>query len=244
MLSKIIYSFVWNDFCDWYIEMAKSRLYSDDEEAKSAVLTRALDLFEEMLKIVHPFMPFITEEIWQLIDERKDGESISTSKFPEFIPELINQDAENEIQFVQELITAIRNIRGEMNIPPSKNINVFIKGNEVTENQKTYIKKLGRVEELTANPDLEKPHASASSVVRGHDIYIPLEGLIDLDVERNRLQKDITRLEGSLNGVNKKLSNDNFVKNAPSEVVEKEQQKKFDWEDKLSKLKVMLEDLK
>lgn len=242
--TKIIYSFVWNDFCDWYIEMSKSRLYSDDEEVKAAVLTRALLLFDDMMKIVHPFMPFITEEIWHLLFSRKDGESISTSEFPMFNEELISPAAEEEILFVQELITAIRNIRGEMNIPPSKNISVHIQGNSLSENQINYIKKLGRVDELISDPDLQKPHGAASSVVKGNNVYVPLEGLIDASVERNRLEKEIQRLEGSLNGVSKKLQNEKFVNNAPAEIIEKERQKLADWEEKLGKLKVMLEDLR
>ncbi|MGE5402352.1 MAG: valine--tRNA ligase [Ignavibacteriales bacterium] len=241
---KIIYSFVWNDFCDWYIEMSKSRLYSDNEEIKSAVLTRAVALFEDMLKIVHPFMPFITEEIWHLTPGGSEKNSISLTDFPEIQPSLIDTKAEAEILFVQEIVTAIRNIRGEMNIPPSKFVDVFINGEELTENEKVYIKKLGKVENLSDGKNLEKPKASASAVVRDSDIYIPLEGLIDLDVERNRLQKDIARLEGSLVGVNKKLSAESFVNNAPKDIVEKERQKKADWEDKLAKLKTMLDDLK
>ena len=129
--TKIIYSFVWNDFCDWYVEMIKNRLYADDEEVKSAVLTRALSIFENMLKMVHPFMPFVTEELWQLIKERKEGESISTSEFPKVKKELINPQADREMETVVNIVTAIRNIRGEMNIPPSKKINVFLKSNEV-----------------------------------------------------------------------------------------------------------------
>ncbi|MCU7495499.1 MAG: valine--tRNA ligase [Ignavibacteria bacterium] len=241
---KIIYSFVWNDFCDWYIEMSKSRLYSDDEEVKSAVLTRAISLFEEMLKIVHPFMPFITEEIWHLMKERGEKESISLNCFPEENPSLIDTEAEKEIQLVQDIVTSIRNIRGEMNIPPSKSIDVYIKGGDLTENEMVYIKKLGKVNSLFGGKDLLKPKASASAVVKDSEIFIPLEGLIDLDVERTRLQKDIQRLEGSLTGVNKKLSSESFVNNAPKDIVEKERQKKSDWEEKLGKLKNMLEDLK
>jgi valyl-tRNA synthetase len=240
----LIYSYVWNDFCDWYIEMAKGRLYSDDEEVKSAVLTRAIALFEDMLKIVHPFMPFLTEEIWQVIKERKEGESISTADFPVYNASLVDTEAEDEMQYVQELVTAIRNIRGEMSIPPSKNIEVFIRGNSLSENQLVYIKRLGKIENISVGIDIEKPKASASAVVKETGIFIPLGGLIDLDVERNRLQKDIVRLEGSLQGVSKKLANENFVKNAPSDVVEKERQKKSDWEEKLSKLKALYEDLK
>jgi valyl-tRNA synthetase len=242
-VTKFIYSYVWNDFCDWYIEMMKSRLYADDEEVKSAVLTRAVMLFEEMLKIVHPFMPFITEELWNLLYERKEGESISIIAYPDFEDGLINKNAEEEFEFVEEFVTSVRNIRGEMSIAPSKNIDVYFRGDDLTENQKSYIKKLGKVDNIFTDKYLKKPSASASSIVKGCDLFIPLEGIIDLEVERNRLQKEIVRLANSLNGVNKKLSNQNFIKNAPDEVVEKEKQKKTDWEEKLIKLKTILDDL-
>jgi valyl-tRNA synthetase len=241
--SKIIYSFVWNDFCDWYVEMAKNRIYSGEDEVKSAALTRAISVFENLLKIVHPFMPFISEELWNLIEERKEGESISTSQFPVADNALINTEAEKEMEFVQDIITAIRNIRGEMNIPPSKLINVMLKSSSVSEHQISYIKKLGKVESVTVDENLVKPKASASSLVKSCEIYIPLEGLIDLDVERGRLQKEITRLQGSLAGIEKKLSNSNFVNNAPADIVEKEKAKQRDWTAAIAKLQEILENL-
>jgi valyl-tRNA synthetase len=241
--SKIIYSFVWSDFCDWYIELSKKRLYSDNVEVKSAVLTRALHLFENLLKIVHPFMPFLTEELWHSIEDRKEDESISTAKYPEPDQSLIDTRAEAEMEFVRNIITAIRNIRGEMNIPPSKFVNAFIKTSEIQEYQLDYIKKLSRVENITVNKNLDKTKASASAVIKDAEIYIPLEGLIDLDVERNRLQKEITRLEGVLSGINKKLSNEKFVQNAARDVVEREQTKKRDCEINLEKLKENLKSL-
>ena len=241
--TKIIYSFVWNDFCDWYVEMIKNRLYGDSEEVKSAVLSRALSIFENMLKMVHPFMPFVTEEIWQLIKERNAGESISTSKFPKVKTELINPQADKEMETVVDILTAIRNIRGEMNIPPSKKITVLLKTNKVSERQIDYIKKLAKVEELKAAENITKPKASASAIVKSSEIYVPLEELIDLDVERQRLQKEITRLEGSLAGIKKKLSNEKFVTGAPADVVEKERAKQRDWQENLRKLKEILDSL-
>jgi len=241
--TKIIYSFVWNDFCDWYVEMIKNRLYADDEEVKSAVLTRALSIFENMLKMVHPFMPFVTEEIYQLITQRKDGESISTSDFPKVKKELINEKAEREMEFVKEVVTAIRNIRGEMNIPPSKLVEVKLKSKFIQFDQFDYIDRLARAKSISVNPQMPKPKASASSVTNNAEIYIPLEGLIDLDVERQRLQKEITRLEGSLAGIEKKLSNEKFVNGAPAEVVEKERTKRRDWQENLNKLKEILKNL-
>ncbi|MBI1939228.1 MAG: valine--tRNA ligase [Ignavibacteriales bacterium] len=242
--SKIVYSYVWNDFCDWYVELSKQRLYQGSEEEKSAVLTRAILLFEEMLKLVHPFMPFITEEIWQLFDEKKAGESISVSSFPKFNKDSVDENSEKEILFVQDVVTAIRNIRGEMNISPARAINVFLKTDRVTEEQSKYIKSLVRIDELKVNAHMEKPKASASAVVKGCDIFIPLEGLIDLNVERTRIEKEIARISGSLEGVKKKLTNEGFVAKAPADVIERERMKMNDWEKALEKLKAILEDLK
>jgi valyl-tRNA synthetase len=241
--SKIIYGFVWNDFCDWYIELAKNRLYHGDDEVKSAVLTRAIFLFDDMMKLVHPFMPFISEEIWQLLDERKKGDSISIRKFPGFNPDLVDEKAEAEINFVQEMVTAIRNIRGEMNIAPSKPINVFLKSNAVTSSQERYIKTLVKIDQLIVDINLDKPKACASAVVKGCDIFIPLEGLIDTKVERARIEKEIARILGSFNGVRKKLENENFVAKAPAEVIERERMKMNDMEKALEKLQSILENL-
>jgi valyl-tRNA synthetase len=223
--------------------MIKGRLYGDNEEVKTAVLTRAISIFEDALKMLHPFMPFLTEELWQLINERKAGESISVSEFPKADENLINESAEKEMDFVKDIITAIRNIRGEMNIAPSKKVNAMIKSGSVKDHQVDYIKKLAKVEEIIIDSNLTKPKASVSAVISDCEIFIPLEGLIDLDVERQKLQKEITRLEGSLAGIEKKLSNEKFVANAAPEVVEKERAKRKEWEGNLDKLKEILESL-
>ncbi len=241
--SKIIYSYVWNDFCDWYVELAKNRLYNGSDEVKSAVLSRAISLYEDMLKLVHPFMPFISEEIWQLLDERKEGQSISICEFPKFDASLVDDTAEKEIEFVQEVVTAIRNIRGEMNISPAKPINVFLKSTAVTFAQEKYIKSLVRIDTLTVDEHLDKPKACASAVVKGCDIFIPLAGLIDLKVERARIEKEIARILGSFNSVRKKLENESFVSKAPAEVIERERMKMADWQKALEKLQTILDDL-
>ncbi len=241
--TKTIYSFVWNDFCDWYVELAKKRLYSENEEVKSAVLSRALSLFENILKMIHPFMPFISEELWQKIEPRQDGESISISEFPVYNENKINEHSEKEIEFLQDIITAIRNIRGELNLPPSKKINIVLKSEAVSPLQVEYIKSLVRVEDVTVDINAVKPRASASAVVKGSEIFVPLEGVIDLNVERERIGKELSRLKGAMIGVVKKLSNEKFVNNAPKDVVEKEKLKKADWESKIEKLEQFLKDL-
>ncbi len=239
---KIMYSFVWNDFCDWYIELSKIKFYADDKEIKSAALSRAIKLFENMLKMIHPFMPFITEELWHLIEARKDDESISTSEFPPVQPAKINAELESEVEFLQAIITSIRNIRAEMNIAPSRVISILIKTDKLDHKYIESIKKITR-SEVVIDAALAKPAKSASAVLKDCEIFIPLEGIINLDVEKSRLQKEIQRLEGSLKGLCGKLSNEKFVQNAPAEVVEKERQKEADWQNQLSKLQELLSNL-
>ncbi len=241
--TKIIYSFVWNDFCDWYIELSKKRLYSDNAEEQRATLTRGLDIFEKILKMIHPFMPFISEELWHAIEKRKEGESISVSEFPEYDEKKIDEVAEKEIEFLQSIVTAIRNIRGELNVPPSKKIDVYLKSDKITDEISGYLKSLIKINQIVASPTIEKPKSSASAVVKDCDIYVPLEGVIDLAAEKERISKEIARLEGALKGVNKKLENEKFVNNAPPEVVEKERMKKSDWENKIEKLKEFLSEI-
>ena len=145
---------------------------------------------------------------------------------------------------VKDVVTAIRNIRGEMNIPPSKLVEVKLKSKFIQFDQFDYIDRLARAKSISVSPEMVKPKASASAVTKNAEIYVPLEGLIDLNVERQRLQKEITRLEGSLAGIEKKLSNEKFVNGAPPEVVEKERTKQRDWQQNLGKLKEILSNLK
>ncbi|MCE1187501.1 MAG: valine--tRNA ligase [Ignavibacteria bacterium] len=240
---KIVYSFVWNDFCDWYVEFMKVKLYADDKEVRVAALTRASAMFERLLQLVHPFMPFITEELWHLFGERKAGETISKSVFPAFNETKLAPEVEAAIEDLKDKINGIRNIRGEMNLPPSKPLTLFIKSAPMGPDYISYMKKLTRSEQIEVAPDIEKPAKSASVVLKDCEIFVPLEGLIDLDIEKNRLQKEIDRLEGSLIGVQKKLSNESFVQNAPADIVEREKQKLSDWQEKLNKLINLLKNL-
>jgi valyl-tRNA synthetase len=240
--SKIIYNFIWSDYCDWYVEFVKTRIAEEkDESVKSAVLSRAIYVYENILKLLHPIMPFITEEIFQTIydlDKSRKYDtgtrSIMTEQFPVAEEKWIDENAENKLELLQELISSIRNIRGEMNVPPSKKCDVHIKAydkdfEDLVNAYPFYIEKLARVENILVGPTIQRPKNSSVSVVKGNEVYIPLEGLIDIAVERERLRKEIERLEKLLEGVNKKLANENFVSRAPEDVVknEKEKQKNF-----------------
>ena len=240
---KLVYSFVWNDFCDWYVEFIKSKFFSDDEKLKSAALSRALIVFESLLKLVHPFMPFITEELWHLMEERKDGESISTAVFTKLNEIKIDKNIESEIEFLQAVIMAVRNIKGEMNIPPSRFLNLHLKTSKLSPIYIENLKKMCRAESVFIAEEMEKPPMSASAAIKDCEIFIPLEGVIDLDAERTRLNKEIARMEQSILGVRKKLSNESFANNAPKDVVERERQKEADWALLLEQLKSTVESL-
>ena len=241
-MALTIYKFIWNEYCDWYIELTKSKLSNPGPERVAAqnVLIHVLD---SALKLLHPFMPFITEEIWQKLPH--NGESIMVSAFPEFRESRLNEFVEKEMALVMEVITGVRNIRGEMNLNPGLKLNVLVKTqNDEIKNtlqgQSLYIKELARVEQLKTGPNIEKPNVSASSVLEGMDLIIPLEGIMDFQEERNRVEKELKKIEKDLIFLDKKLSNPNFVKKAPAEVIEKDEQRKTALSEKQVKLQIHL----
>ncbi|MDX1642664.1 MAG: class I tRNA ligase family protein, partial [Balneolaceae bacterium] len=241
---KKIYSLIWDDFCDWYIEVCKAD--QPGENMPKENLERALGFFEILMKMLHPFMPFITEEIWQRIQDRSENEALTISSWPKTTGKTFD-DSVSLFNTVQSQISAIRNIQAEMNVSPKAPLNIFIKpknkslSDDLSSAEWIY-RKLLAVESITFDINAEKPEASAASVVEGSEIYIPLEGLIDLEKERERIQKEIDRTEGFLKSVEKKLANEQFVENAPDPVVEKERKKKADAESNLEKLRKQLEE--
>lgn len=248
--SKIIYNFIWSDYCDWYIEFVKTRLSEENNDfVKSSVLSRAIYIYENILKLLHPIMPFITEEIFQTIYDldgsRKKGSTvvtIMTEKFPVTDERWIDENSEKGLELLQELISSIRNIRGEMNVPPSKKCDVHIKAEDnvfedIVNAYSFYIEKLAKVDNILIGRNITRPKNSSVSIIKGNEIYIPLEGLIDVEVEKERLRKEIERLERLLDGVNKKLSNENFVSRAPEDVVQKEREKQQNFSEALIKVR-------
>ena len=248
---KLLYDFLWKDFCDWYVEFVKNRLQeTSDVHLKRTIINRALKIYEETLKLLHPFMPFVTEEIFQHLSERKSSETIMQTMMPQMsaTESQIDTDVERQMDFLQNVILAVRQIRSEMNIPMSKTIEFVASCNEfekqtILENNRNSLQKLLRLETMTIGIALPKPGYAASSVVKGQEIFIPLKGLIDTGIERDRLQKEIDRLEGQLRGVMAKLNNDNFVGKAAPDVIEKEKNKQQNFEQTIQKLKVNLEQL-
>ncbi len=240
--SKLLYEFVWHDFCDWYIEMVKGRLYGEEPEAtKQIVLGRALHVFDQALRLVHPFMPFVSEEIWQHLAERSPEESVMIAPFPSSDPQWIDRTTEEEMAFVQLVINSVRNIRGELSVPPSREISLILnftdlrRGN-ILEKYRTYFQRLARVTEISHLDGGTKPPQSASAVVDGGEIFVPLGGIIDLGAERARIEKEIARVRGMLESIRKKLGNESFVSKASPEVVGKEREKLESFTANLHKL--------
>lgn len=248
-VTKAVYDFFWHDYCDWYVEMIKSRLYGDESaEVKRSVVTRAIDIYDAALRILHPLMPFVTEELWQNIRRRTPDETIMRAPYPAADTMMVDQQVEREMAFVQGVIDALRNIRGEMGIPPAKDITVLMRLSDdrspaSVEKYSGYLRRLARVTSLSFLTANARPKLSASSVVQGQELFIPLEGLIDIEMERVRLKKEIERLSSLVHGIRAKLANANFVDRAPKEVVEKEREKLASFSATLTKLEANLTSL-
>ncbi len=237
-----VYKFIWNEYCDWYIELAKPRLQVEGSE-KIAAQNVLVHVLKAALKLLHPFMPFITEEIWQKLP--KSADSIMVSTFPEFDAARSEPDVEKAMGKVMEVITGIRNIRGEMNLNPGLKLNALVKTRNadleaVLKKHAGFIRELARVDQITIGPGIEKPKVSASSVLGEMDLIIPLEGLMDFDEERSRIEKELKKIGKDLIFLDKKLSNPNFVKKAPAEVIKKDEKRKTALSERQAKLETHL----
>lgn len=237
---KKIYSLIWDDFCAWYIELIKA-----DEPGvniPAGRLSTALGFFEILMKLLHPFMPFITEEIWQRMRPRQTEDAMIVASWPELNKDKISNEANELFAKIQSLVSGIRNIRAEFNVSPAAPINIILKAKstEIASrlNKNEWIfRKLEKINSFEVSASASKPETSASAVIEGSELFIPLEGLIDLKKERHRIEKEISRLEGFLKSVSGKLNNARFVENAPDEVVQRERDKQQDTENSLRKLR-------
>jgi valyl-tRNA synthetase len=252
-VASALYHFIWHEYCDWYLELSKPALNQEKGSAeRKATQTTLAHVLETALRLLHPLMPFVTEEIWQTLPEKVRAEkhnvkadSIMIATYPVAKEEVINGEIERDMQLIMDLILAIRNIRGEMNIAPSMQIHAIVKveNNELAEHIETsavYVKTMARLLELRIGISEIKPKAAATGVIRGAEVYIPLEGIIDLTQERDRLQKEIAKISKDIEVFSKKLSNKNFVDKAPKEVVEKDTTKLEDFRAKREKLEQSL----
>jgi valyl-tRNA synthetase len=248
-MTKDLYDFLWHDFCDWYLEMIKSRLYGDEPlPVKQAVVSRALDVFDAALRLLHPVMPFITEELWQTIRTRDASATIMREQIPTPDPSMADRNVERHMAFVQNVIEAVRQIRSEMSIPPSREISVIMRVSVAHPEPEVrkfegYFKRLARVTSLSFISGKGRPGVAAGAVVGGEEFFVPLTGLIDVDVEKKRLQKEIDRITGVLSGIRSKLGNPAFTEKAPEEIVAREREKQASFETNLEKLSRNLAEL-
>ena len=242
--AKAIYEFTWSDFCDWYIEIAKTRFYGTDKQKAIEAQVVCISVIKGILTLLHPYAPFITEEIWSYFKNETDKDLIVSSWLKGNKSDQ-NFDSNHSLDLLKQLVTAIRTIRSSMNVPQDKKANVLIRG--VGENRsriesfKNIIIALGKIEKLTLADQIEKPLQSATAVVQKMELFIPLKGLIDLDQEIERLSKRINELSGHLENTEKKLANKNFIDRAPENVVKHENQKLKDMTTEFNLVKANLD---
>lgn len=234
-VGRILYNFIWDDFCDWYIEMAKLPLYGEDEAAKKTTRSILAYVLDNTMRLLHPFMPFITEEIWQSLPH--EGESITVAKWPEVRPELSDKEAANDMRLLVDIIRAVRNIRAEVNTPMSKQVKLFIKAKDENiqnqlEKNRAYVERFCNPSELVISTDVSLDEKAMTAVVTGAELILPLEGLINIEEEIARLEKEYGKLNKEVERVQKKLNNQGFIAKAPAKVVEEERAKEQDYVEK------------
>ena len=244
--GRSLYNFIWNDFCDWYIEMAKENLNGEDEKLKKNTQAILCYVLDQTLRLLHPVIPFVTEKIWLTMPH--EGKSIVVAKYPEVHPEFEDQAAERQMENLIELIKSVRNSRAEVNAPMSSAIDILIKTKDdetkkIFEDNIDYIQRFCHPKHLEISADVEAPALAMTSVITGAEVYLPLADLIDLNEEIKRLQGEADKLEKEVMRAEKKLSNEKFVANAPKQVVDKEREKLADYQDKLAATNNRIEEL-
>lgn len=240
--SKTLYDFVWRDYCNWYIEVLKIQMREGkSNEYKYSLVKFAVDIFEGILKLLHPAMPFITEELWHALLDKNEDESISLQPTPEVNQELISPEIESQFELIQMIIEEIRKLRSAVNVQPSAKLPIVISPKNST--QATAFEELtelfsgfAKASEIEIKENAEKPEQSLASVVREVTFYVVVGGAIDIEQEKVRLQKEIQRLNGNITGTEKKLSNEKFINNAKADIIEYEKEKLQSMKESLTKV--------
>ena len=240
--ANVLYQFTWHEFCDWYIEMSKLSLNGADAVRADRSRTDLRELLEQILKLLHPIMPFVTEEIWQTLAETRP--SIMVQNYPALDSSRLDPEAERQMEFLMGVIRAVRNLRTESNCPPGKEVKIILCAPDADlaflREQQPYLRALARVGGAEYRSIGAGPKGAATAVVGAAEIYLPLDDLVNLDEERARLSKEVGKVEEELVRVQKKLGNGDFLAKAKPEVVEKERDKATQFEDKLSTLRTSL----
>ena len=243
-----LYHFIWHEFCDWYLELIKPVLYQEEESQEKSITRKTLyQVLVTLLKVIHPFMPFVSEKIYQSLPG--SGSSILREPFPAPEDFFVDEQAEKEMETIKGLISEVRNIRGEMNVPPSKNVEICLRVTDSSskasiEAHQQKILVLAKGSGLTFLMDEKNPPSSASGVFEGMEIFIPLKGIIQFEEEEKRLDKELATLRKEWTRIEKKLANEDFLQKAPEEVVSKEKEKVHSLGKKIEKLENHLERIK
>jgi valyl-tRNA synthetase len=246
-VGRELYNFIWDDFCSWYIEMAKLPLYGEDEAAKKTTRSVLAHVLDQTMRLLHPFMPFVTEEIWQHLPH--EGESITVAAWPTVRPEFDFEAEAGDMKLLMDIIRSVRNIRAEVNTPMSKQVPLYISAKDeetssVLEANKAYIEKFCNPETLEIGVGIEAPGQTMSAVVSGAELFLPLAGLINVEEEIARLQKELDKWAKEVKLVTGKLSNEKFVSKAPEALVNAEREKLADYEEKYATVEKRLAELK
>ncbi|WP_163653282.1 valine--tRNA ligase [Listeria sp. PSOL-1] len=231
-VGRTLYNFIWDEFCDWYIEIAKISLYGEDEKAKLTTKSILAYVLDQTMRLLHPFMPFVTEEIWQNLPH--NGKSITISSWPEVNANHIDQDASEAMKVLVEIIRSVRNIRAEVGTPLSKPVAIEIKPTnehykQIIAENASYIERFCNPEKLTISSEVKPSNTAMSAIITGAEIYLPLEGLINIDEELSRLEKEREKWQKEITRVQNKLNNERFVAKAPEKVVQEEREKEQDY---------------
>ncbi|WP_279082909.1 valine--tRNA ligase [Lactobacillus apis] len=245
--GRELYNFIWNDFCDWYIEIAKVALNGNDEELKARKQDNLIWILDQILRLLHPIMPFVTEKLW--LSMPHDGESIMVAKYPEAHAEFENEQARHDMAFLIEIIKAVRNIRTEVNAPLSSSIDIMIqledaKNERILTDNEDYVKNFLHPKELTISTQIAAPKLAKTAVISGAQVFIPLADLVNVNDEIKRMEKEEKNLQAEVDRSTKKLGNQGFVAHAPEEVIAKEKAKKADYESQLESVRQRIEELK
>lgn len=251
-VATALYEFIWNEFCDWYLELTKPVMWHGSNENKNATMHTLLTVLETMLRLAHPVIPFITEEIWKnvaplICTDYNNDSSIMLQSYPEYKENEVNENVLKQLDFIKQLIVNVRNIRAEMKISPSVKLNALVKATKddasVISTNDNFIKALANLEEIRILSDDEVKPLSVTKLIGDSELLIPMAGLINKDEEIARLNKEIAKLQGECDRINNKLTNDAFVSKAPIQVIDKEKAKLADYQSQLDKLSEQLKQI-
>ena len=250
--ANILMDFIWKEFCSWYLELSKDRIYNeDDSEAQLTAKFILLDVLQNSMRLLQPIMPFIAEEVWQGIKNffPMEEKTIVLAAFPKQDKSLISRKIDKDMKLIQEAITAIRNLRKQVNLAPGMETEVIVKVADkkqikLIEKYGKYFTKLAKISDMKIGVDVPKPSSGIAAVVQNIEIYLPLEGLIDIEKEKKKLEKQLAKLENELKVISGKLKNKKFMENAPENIVKKEKGKFEEVKTKADKINEILRSLK